>query len=144
CVVVPPTAFTIQAGRLGKSCDTRQLPDVVRLSSQASCAKLSHSSLMKSSNSWRFPASRITTSMPFWASSLPSVPPPAPEPMMTTTLSSLRSYGAAIVSSQCFPVSATKVLAGGGCRFVTGVFLAPGRLQPFDIVEAALDVAALG
>src|SRR5690606_36459985 len=59
-------------------------------------------------------------------------------------LSSLRSYGAAIVSSQCSPVSASKALAGRGCRFVTGAFLAPGRLQPFDIVEAALDVAALG
>ena len=49
CVVVPPTAFTIQAGRFGKSFATRQLPLVVRMSSQASCAKLSHSSLMKSS-----------------------------------------------------------------------------------------------
>ena len=36
----------------------------------------------------------------FCASSLPSVPPPAPEPMMTTTLSSSRSYFAAMVSSQ--------------------------------------------
>src|SRR5712671_4852563 len=48
CVVEPPTALTIQAGRLGKSFETCQLPDVVRMSDQASWLKLSHSSLMKS------------------------------------------------------------------------------------------------
>jgi len=90
-MVVPPTALTIQAGRLGKSFETRQPPLAMRLSSQASCAKESHSSLMKSSYSMRLPASSMTTSMPFWASSLPRVPPPAPEPMMTTTPSSLSS-----------------------------------------------------
>jgi hypothetical protein len=81
--------LTIQAGRPGKSLATRQLPDVVRWSSQASWPKESHSSLMKSEYSTRGPASRMTTSIPFCASSLPSVPPPAPEPMMTTTLSSV-------------------------------------------------------
>jgi hypothetical protein len=46
--VVPPTVLQIQAGRLGKSLATRQLPDVARLSSQASCKKEFHSSFMKS------------------------------------------------------------------------------------------------
>ena len=46
-VVVPPTVLQIQAGRPGKSLATRQLPEVVRLSSQASWAKLPHSSLTK-------------------------------------------------------------------------------------------------
>src|ERR1700746_528587 len=41
-VVEPPTALTIQAGRFGKSLATRQLPEVVRMSDHASCAKLSH------------------------------------------------------------------------------------------------------
>jgi len=88
CTVEPPTALTIQAGMLGKSLWTRHVPDVVRMSLQASCMKLSHSSLMKSGISKRPPASRITTFTPFCASSLPSVPPPAPEPMITTTPSS--------------------------------------------------------
>ena len=48
CTVEPPTALTIHAGRLGKSCATRQVPDVVRMSFQASCPKLAHSSLTKS------------------------------------------------------------------------------------------------
>src|SRR5216684_3017992 len=89
--VEPPTDFTIHAGRLGKSLATRQSPDVVRISVHASCVKLSHSLLMKSWSSVRGPASRITALTPFCASSLPSVPPPAPEPIMTTTLSSFRS-----------------------------------------------------
>jgi hypothetical protein len=32
--------------------------------------------------------------MPFWQSSLANVPPPAPEPMMTTAESSLKSIEA--------------------------------------------------
>ena len=58
------------------------------MSVQASWVKLGHSSLMKSENSTRLPASSTTTLTPFCASSLPSVPPPAPDPTMTTTLSS--------------------------------------------------------
>ena len=48
-VVVPPTALTIQVGRLGKSVATRQDPDVVRLSSQAIWLNAGHSSLTQSS-----------------------------------------------------------------------------------------------
>src|SRR5215813_1035893 len=123
CVVEPPTALTIQAGRLGKSFATRQLPEVVRMSDQASWVKLSHSSLTKSWISTRAPASRITTLMPFCASSLPSVPPPAPEPMITTTPESLRSNFAMLVSS---------------CRACS-----LGFREPVDVRKAALDVAAL-
>src|SRR5579883_765197 len=83
-----PPALTIHAGSVGKSFDTRQLPEVVRGSFHANWVKLAHSSLTKSSYSCRSPASSTTTLMPFCASSLPSVPPPAPEPMITTTLSS--------------------------------------------------------
>src|SRR3984893_16040054 len=89
--VDPPTDFTIHAGRLAKSLATRQLPDVVRISVHGSCVKLSHSLLTKSCISVRGPASRITTLTPFWANSLPNVPPPAPEPTITTTPSSFRS-----------------------------------------------------
>src|SRR5258706_7829731 len=64
-VVEPPTAFTIQAGRLAKSLATRQLPDVVRMSDHASWVKLSHSSLTKSWFSMRAPASRMTTAASF-------------------------------------------------------------------------------
>jgi hypothetical protein len=41
----------------------------------------------------------MTTLTPFCASSLPSVPPPAPEPMITTTPLSLRSNFAMLISS---------------------------------------------
>ena len=44
-VVVPPTAFTIQAGRFGKSRAIRQLPVVVRGSNQAIWLNASHSLL---------------------------------------------------------------------------------------------------
>src|SRR5215510_5771870 len=91
-IVVPPTAFTVQAGRLGKFLATRHEPEVVRLSSQAILLNIGHSSLTKSLISTRLPASRRTTLTPFWHSSLANVPPPAPEPIMTTTLSSFNSY----------------------------------------------------
>src|SRR5438445_2295927 len=115
--VEPPTDLTIQAGRPGKSLATRQVPDVVRLSSHEILRNMPHSSLLKSAISVRLPASRQTTLMPFWASSLESVPPPAPEPTTTTTLSSVRLY-------------ATMIAPSSG-------------LQPVDVVEAAMDVAAL-
>src|SRR5215469_6629671 len=118
-MVEPPTALTIQAGRPGKSLCTRQLPEVVRASFQASWVKLSHSSLMKSWFSMRGPASRITTLTPFCASSLPSVPPPAPEPTITTTPLSFRSNFAMCDSSLS------------------------GLREPVDIGEAAFDVSAM-
>jgi hypothetical protein len=89
-IVEPPTALTIQAGSPAKSFATRHVPEVVRGSSQEICPKLAHSSFWKSSISWRPPASRITVSTPFIASSAPSVPPPAPEPITTTTESSFK------------------------------------------------------
>src|SRR3954466_6450661 len=125
CVVEPPTALTIHAGRFGKSFATRQLPDVVRMSDQASCEKLSHSSLTKSCSSMRAPASRITTLTPFCAISLPSVPPPAPEPMITTTPLSFRS-NLAILNSSLLLVD-------------RGLSLR----EPVDVGETARDVAAV-
>jgi hypothetical protein len=44
CVVEPPTVLQIQAGRPAKSLATRQVPEVVRLSSQESWPKEPHSS----------------------------------------------------------------------------------------------------
>src|SRR5207248_2273960 len=127
-VVEPPTALTIHAGSVGKFFDTRQLPDVVRGSFQASWVKLAHSSLMKSVYSWRSPASSTTTLMPFCASSLPSVPPPAPEPMITTTLSSFwLNVAAMAISSPDLFVQAAR----------------DARSDPIDVVKTALDVAAL-
>src|SRR5581483_624442 len=61
----------------------------------------------------------ITTLTPFCASSLPSVPPPAPEPTITTTPLSFRSNFAIVISS-----------------------LSDLR-EPVDIGEAALDVTAM-
>jgi hypothetical protein len=43
-VVEPPTVLQIQAGRPAKSLATRQVPEVVRLSSQESWPKEPHSS----------------------------------------------------------------------------------------------------
>ena len=97
---------------------------MVRMSFQASWPKLSHSSLTKSSISWRGPASRMTTLMPLWASSFASVPPPAPEPMMTTTVSSVKSNFAAMDFLQ--------VSCGRG-----------EWLKPRNVIEAAADVTAL-
>src|SRR5438045_5379369 len=96
------------------------------MSDHASWVKLSHSSLTKSWFSMRAPASRITTLTPFCASSLPSVPPPAPEPTITTTLLSFRSNCAMWVSSLTF-------VAGGALSL----------REPVDVGEAALDVAAV-
>ena len=59
--------------------------------------------------SMRGPASRITTLTPFCASSLPSVPPPAPEPTITTTPPSFRSNFAMCCSS--LTVRLPKVIA---------------------------------
>src|SRR5262249_53844764 len=89
CVVVPPTVLQIQAGRPEKSLATRHEPEVVRLSVQASWPNEAHSSLMKVAGDSRLPASSNTTLIPCLHNSLASVPPPAPEPMTTTTESSL-------------------------------------------------------
>jgi len=67
----------------------RQFPEVVRVSVQASWPNDFHSSLTKVADDWRLPASSRTTFTPFWHSSFASVPPPAPEPTITTTESSL-------------------------------------------------------
>jgi len=64
-VVVPPTVLQIQAGRPAKSFATRQLPEVVRVSSQASWLNDFHSSLMKLALLCAAPASSTTTLMPF-------------------------------------------------------------------------------
>src|SRR3954467_15123120 len=74
----------------------------------------------------RGPASRITTLTPFCASSLPSVPPPAPEPTITTTPLSSRSNFAILNSSLLF--------VDRGCSSLR---------EPVDVGEAALDVAAV-
>src|SRR5665213_3641298 len=57
---------------------------MVRGSSQVSCAKASPGTCEKLARDWRAPASSRTTFMPRRVSSWASVPPPAPEPMMTT------------------------------------------------------------
>src|SRR5579885_151723 len=90
--VVPPTVLQIHAGRFGKSFAMRQVPDVVRLSSHASWLNANHSSLRNVAGDWRCPASSRTTFRPLRQSSLASVPPPAPEPTISTTESSLASY----------------------------------------------------
>src|SRR5262245_14237780 len=96
------------------------------MSDHATCVNLTHSSLTKSCNSMRAPASRITTLTPFCASSLPSVPPPAPEPTITTTPLSFRSNFAMLISSLLF--------VDRGCSSLR---------EPVDVGEAALDVAAV-
>ena len=69
CVVVPPTAFTIQAGRFGKSLVMRYEPLVVRMSSQAIWPNAAHSSFSQSSTlKWR-PASMSTQGTPLRVSS---------------------------------------------------------------------------
>ena len=122
-VVVPPTVLQIQAGRPAKSRATRQLPEVVRLSSHEICRKLFHSSFWKVSMLSCLPASSITTLMPFWASSLPSVPPPAPEPTITTTESSLSSNVAMII---VLPQPRN----GGGLASASGCMVQPTSWKP--------------
>jgi hypothetical protein len=89
CSVVPPTPFAIHTGRFGELCVTPQVPEVVRGSSQLSCANAAPGSWENSAIDPRRPASNSTTRMPRRVSSCARVPPPAPEPMMTTTPSSL-------------------------------------------------------
>src|SRR6202011_5324261 len=84
-VVVPPTVLQSHVGRPEKSLATRHVPDVVRLSHQASGPKDAHSSLMNVAGDSRLPASNSTTFTPCLHNSFASVPPPAPEPMTTTT-----------------------------------------------------------
>src|SRR5579859_6825304 len=114
--VEPPTDLTIQAGRPAKSLATRQVPDVVRLSSHEILRNMPHSSLLKSAISTRLPASRQTTLTPFCANSFDRLPPPAPEPTTTTTLSSVRLNAAMIAPSS--------------------------SLQPIDVIESAVEIAA--
>src|SRR5208282_1001928 len=111
--VVPPTSLQVHAGKSGDVFATYQEPEVVRGSNQVKRPNIPSSSFWKSAISMRFPASRTTDEIPFCASSFASVPPPAPEPMITTTDESFRSNFAGIVSS-----------------------------QPVEIVEAAVDVSA--
>jgi hypothetical protein len=85
CVVVPPTILHVHAGRPGKSRAILHDPEVVRGSSQAILLNASHSSFTKSSWVRRGPASSSTTRTPCWQSSLARVPPPAPDPITTTT-----------------------------------------------------------
>ena len=64
------------------------------------------------------PASRHTTLTPFCANSLPSVPPPAPEPTITTTESSFLSKVFAILSLPYFgsqPISSNPRLMYPPC-----------------------------
>src|SRR5258705_9753206 len=143
CVVDPPTAFTIHAGRLAKSLATRQLPDVVRMSVQASWVKLSHSSLVKSWFSMRAPASRITTLTPFCASSLPSVPPPAPEPTITTTLLSFRSNFAILNFLLTVAREPDQFRLNQNPALVFALTRSLDLREPVDVGEAALDVAAV-
>jgi len=88
CTVLPPTALTIQAGRLGLFSARCQPPAAMRLSSQEIFLNIAHSSFSMSSRVKRLPASSTTLRIFCLASALARVPPPAPEPMITTTLSS--------------------------------------------------------
>src|SRR3979411_3309478 len=92
CVVVPPTVLQIHVGRPEKSLATRHEPDVVRLSSQPSRPKEAHSSLINGAGDSRLPASSSTTFTPCLHNSFARVPPPAPEPMTTTTEASPCEY----------------------------------------------------
>src|SRR6202171_1977413 len=85
CVVVPPTVWRFHDASTEKSLATRHEPDVVRLSNQASWPKEAHSSLMNVAGDSRLPASSSTTFTPCLHNSFARVPPPAPEPMTTTT-----------------------------------------------------------
>src|SRR6185295_20412405 len=94
-----------------------------------SCPKASPGTCVNEASDWRLPASNNTTLMPRRVSSCASVPPPAPEPMMTTTPSSVRSNFA--------------------MRGLSGLFRHRPRVlerhfgQPAQIVEPAEQVAAL-
>jgi len=90
CSVEPPTAFTVHNGAEGDTVAASHVPVACRLSSQVSCPNAAPSSWMNSFGSIRLPASRTTTWIPREASSCATVPPPAPEPMMTIA-GSLRS-----------------------------------------------------
>src|SRR5579859_1721021 len=111
CTVVPPTSLQVHAGRSGEVFATYHEPDVVRGSNQVKSPNMASSSFLKSEISMRLPASSTTDEMPFCASSFASVPPPAPEPMITTTDESFRSN-----------------------------FAGMGSSQPIDIVESAVEV----
>src|SRR5271170_3304766 len=85
-----------QSSRSGDDFATYQEPEEVRGSNQVNAPNMPISSFWKSVISMRRPASRTTTEIPFFASSFASVPPPAPEPMITTTDESLKSNFAGI------------------------------------------------
>src|SRR5271170_1107746 len=109
-----------QSSRSGDDFATYHEPDEVRGSNQVNAPNIPISSFWKSVISMRFPASRTTTEIPFFVSSFASVPPPAPEPMITTTEESFRSNFAGI-----FPHSWILFR------------------QPIYIAETAMQIAAL-
>src|SRR5271167_2633800 len=128
CTVVPPTVRQCQAGSVGEVLTGSQVPLCERGSSQVSCANASPGFCEKVASDWRLPASNITTLRPRRVSSLAMVPPPAPEPTMTTTSGSLSSKR----GMQALP---ERHRAAVRQRHVG---------KPFQIVEAAQQVAALG
>src|SRR5690348_11697918 len=119
------------------------------MSDQASWVKLSHSSLTKCWFSMRGPASRMTTLTPFCASSLPSVPPPAPEPTITTTLESFRSnFAICVLLNRWVALSLRQpVDVGVAAVYVPavlgrGALVAEPRPYLFLVVERDDEVAA--
>src|SRR6185295_16603437 len=95
-----------------------------------SCPKASPGTCVNEASDCRLPASNSTTLMPRRVSSCASVPPPAPEPMMTTTPSSFSSNFAMRVS----PSALLDHGAAVGQRHIG---------QPTQVVEPAEQVAAL-
>ena len=100
CKVVPPTPLHVQVGASAKFSAISEAPVHSRLSRQVNLPSMAYSSFSKSVAWKRGPASKTTTSIPFCASSLASVPPPAPEPTITTTESSSPSKVTAARSSK--------------------------------------------
>src|SRR6188474_1834378 len=126
-VVVPPTVLASQAGKPGLVFAGAQSPLLVRGSSQVSCAKASFGTCEKLAVDSRLPASSSTTLIPRRVSSCASVPPPAPEPMITMAPSSFRS------------TLATRASRLAGHRAAVGL---RHFGQPAQVVEAAEEVAA--
>jgi len=106
--------LAVQTGNVGELFATPQSPALRRASSQVSWRKRFSRDLRKSFRGLPLPASSTTTLMRGVSTHAPAVPPPAPDPMMTQRLSSLKFDAGMSLPSAVRPPAGSGPLSSAG------------------------------